>query len=44
MMDFAVFGYTPLLRREIAALLASGPESAVMVIALLMVTKPALWG
>lgn len=63
MVLFAAFGYTPLLRRQIAALQAGGPESAefralrgpsigygiglavlVLVIAFLMVTKPALWG
>lgn len=63
MMVVALFGYTPLLRRQIAALLAHGPDSPqfgalrgpsialgvalavlVLVIAFLMVTKPALWG
>lgn len=63
MILVALFGYTPLLRRQIAVLQASGSDSAefralqgpsirygiglavlVLVIAFLMVTKPALWG
>lgn len=58
-----LFGYTPLLRRQITALEAGGPKSPeflalrgpsiaygmalavlVLLIAFLMVTKPALWG
>ncbi len=58
-----LFGYTPVLRRQIAALESGGPDSAeygrlaaqgqrlgialaviVVIVVLLMVTKPALWG